>query len=133
MDYKYTHTRLLVTNFKACFLFYRDMLGFQATYGTENDSYADFKTGEVILALFARQEMSKAVGTFHLPVDSKAQDKVCLIFAVEDVDKACQLLKEKGIPLSAESADHPGWGIRSAYLRDPDGNLIEINQPMPMP
>lgn len=25
----------------------------------------------------------------------------------------------------------PDWGIRTAHLRDPDGNLIEINQPLP--
>ena len=25
---------------------------------------------------------------------------------------------------------HPDLGIRNAYLRDPDGNLIEINQPL---
>lgn len=128
MGYKYNYTRLLVSNFKACFLFYRDVMGFQATYGTENDTYADFDTGEVGIALFDKLEMSKAVGTAHLPADAKVQDKVCLIFAVEDVDAICQQLKKQGIPMIAEQSDHPDWGIRSAYFRDPDGNLIEINQ-----
>jgi catechol 2,3-dioxygenase-like lactoylglutathione lyase family enzyme len=131
MNYKYAYTRLLVSNFKACFLFYRDVMGFQATYGTENDTYADFNTGGVSIALFDRLEMSKAVGTSHLPGDANTQDRVCLIFAVEDVDAACQQLKTQGIPLTASPSDHPDWGIRSAYVRDPDGNLIEINQPLP--
>jgi hypothetical protein len=26
-----------------------------------------------------------------------------------------------------EPADHADWGIRSAYLRNPDGNLIELS------
>jgi catechol 2,3-dioxygenase-like lactoylglutathione lyase family enzyme len=26
--------------------------------------------------------------------------------------------------------DRPEWGIRTAHFRDPDGNLIEINQPL---
>ncbi len=28
-------------------------------------------------------------------------------------------------------ADHPDYGIRSAHLRDPDGNLIEIYSQLP--
>ncbi len=130
MSFKYTYTRLLVSNFRACFLFYRDVMGFQATYGNEIDAYADFNTGEVIIALFDKQEMSKAVGTSQLPVDSKAQDKVCLIFGVDNVDAACQQLISKSVTLILEPADHPDWGIRVAYFRDPDGNLIEINQPL---
>jgi lactoylglutathione lyase len=133
MSYKYAYTRLLVTNFKACFRFYRDLLGFQATYGTENDTYADFNTGEVSIALFDKLEMSTTVGTSHLPAEAKVQDKVCLIFAVENVDEACQQLKNQGISLIALPTDHADWGIRTAYLRDPEGNLIEINQPLQHP
>jgi catechol 2,3-dioxygenase-like lactoylglutathione lyase family enzyme len=131
MSYKYVYTRLLVSNFKVCFLFYRDVMGFQATYGTENDTYADFNTGEVSLALFDQREMSLVAGTSHLPADMNAQDKVCLIFSVEDVDADCHRLKKLGIHLVAEPTNHPDWDIRSAYLRDPAGNLIEINQSLP--
>ena len=54
MEYKFTYARLLVKNFKDSFLFYRDILGFKATYGSETDVYADFDTGDVTLALFGR-------------------------------------------------------------------------------
>jgi catechol 2,3-dioxygenase-like lactoylglutathione lyase family enzyme len=128
MKFKYDYTRLLVSNFKECFLFYRDLMGFQVTYGTENGTYADFNTGTVSIALFDQQEMSATIGTTHMPAKSSAQDKVCLIFSVEDVDATCQQLKKQGIQLIAEPSDHLDWGIRSAYIRDPDGNLIEINQ-----
>lgn len=49
---KYTFTRLLVSNFKACFLFYRDVMGFQPGFGTENDTYADFAVGNVNISLW---------------------------------------------------------------------------------
>src|SRR4030042_501578 len=124
MSYKFTYTRLLVSDFKACYQFYRDVMGFQPTYGNEDDVYADFDTGEVVIALFNRPLMSKALETTNLPADATAQDKICLIFGVEDVDAACRQLKTQGVPLIAEPADHPDWGLRSAYLRDPGGNLI---------
>jgi len=131
MTYKFTYTRLLVTNFKACYQFYRDVLGFEATFGSENDIYADFNTGDVTLALFDRLEMSKSVGTSQLPRDAMAQDKVCLCFAVDDVDATCKQLRAHSITLVTEPADRSDWSIRAAHFRDPDGNLIEINQPLP--
>jgi len=130
MDYKYDYTRLLVSKFKDCFLFYRDVMGFTATYGTENGTYADFNTGTISLALFDQNEMSAAVGTSHLPAHVEAQDKVCLIFKVEDVDTACQQLKKQGVKIVADPTDHPGWGIRTVHFRDPAGNLIEIYHPL---
>ena len=130
MTFKYDYTRLLVSNFKACFRFYRDVMGFPPTYGTENDTYADFDTGAVSISLFDQQEMSATVGTTNLPPQASAQDHVCLIFSVEDVDATCQQVLKQGVPLTAGPADHPDWGIRCAYIRDPAGNLIEINHPL---
>ncbi len=80
---------------------------------------------------FGKQEMSEVLGTTHLPAQVNAQDKVCLVFAVENVEATCARLKAAGVQLAAELTDHPDWGIRTAHFRDPDGNLIEINQPLP--
>ena len=74
--------------------------------------------------------MSEAVGTSHLPAEVNAQDKICLVFAVENVDAICQQLKTREIQLAVEPTDHADWGVRTAHFRDPDGNLIEINQPL---
>ncbi len=133
MPFKFTYTRMLVTDFKACFLFYRDILGFKATFGSEDDVYADFDTGGVTLALFGRATMSEAVGTASLPARASSQDAVCLCFGVENVDAACEQLKVKGVGLVSEPADRADWGIRTAHFRDPDGNLIEISQPLAPP
>ena len=131
MNFKYEYTRLLVTNFKACFLFYRDIMGFKATYGTEDDVYADFDTGATTIALFGRQNMSEAIGTTNRPPQAKSQDAFCLCFTVENVNAACEQLKLKGVGLVTEPTDRTGWGIRTAHFRDPDGNLIEISQSLP--
>jgi catechol 2,3-dioxygenase-like lactoylglutathione lyase family enzyme len=46
--------------------------------------------------------------------------------AVDDLDGACAALSASGRAFLAEPRDYP-WG-RSAYLRDPDGRLVELAQ-----
>ena len=46
--------------------------------------------------------------------------------AVDDLDGTCNVLSERGVALLVEARDYP-WG-RSAYLRDPDGRLVELVQ-----
>ena len=45
---------------------------------------------------------------------------------VDDLDEACADLVSQGLGLLVEPRDYP-WG-RSAYLRDPDGRLVELAQ-----
>jgi len=46
---------------------------------------------------------------------------------VDDIDAALRELRAKGVAVS-DAIDIPGAG-RQAFLRDPAGNLIELNQP----
>lgn len=126
---KLTFVRLLVDDYTACFRFYRDVMQFPATYGDEDGGYADFDAGsDVSLALFVRQHQTDQVGA---PAAASG-DKVTVVFEVDDVDAAIEELRGRGAPVSAEPADRADWGIRVAYIRDPDGSLIELNQPIPM-
>jgi catechol 2,3-dioxygenase-like lactoylglutathione lyase family enzyme len=56
------------------------------------------------------------------PGDLPPENHVAL--AVPDVDAACQALAEAGLAVEVAPKDYY-WG-RSAYLRDPDGHLIEL-------
>lgn len=47
-------------------------------------------------------------------------------FAVPDVDAACSELQSRGLAVEYPPKDYD-WG-RSAYLRDPAGRLIELQQ-----
>lgn len=49
-----------------------------------------------------------------------------IAFAVEDVDKVCEELQKQGLKIEIQAKDYY-WG-RSAYLRDPDDQLIEITK-----
>ena len=127
---RHDYNRLLVADFRATFLFYRDVLGFKPTFGDENDVYADFDTGSSSLALFRRDLMAETVGTTDKPANADCQDRVAFIFHAENVDAAYEELKAKGIALITEPQDRPIWGIRTAHFRDPDGNLLEIYSPL---
>jgi catechol 2,3-dioxygenase-like lactoylglutathione lyase family enzyme len=130
MQARYEFTRLLVSHFRDCFRFYRDVMGLTVGFGTENDTYADFPMQGASLSLFDQAEMSQALGTGGLPASADAQDGICLVFAVPSVDEACRQVEHQGIRIDVPPMDHPEWGIRTAHFRDPDGHLIEINQPL---
>jgi catechol 2,3-dioxygenase-like lactoylglutathione lyase family enzyme len=46
--------------------------------------------------------------------------------SVDDLDAACAALALEGFTFLVDARDYP-WG-RSAYLRDPDGRLVELAQ-----
>lgn len=129
---KTTHFRLLVTDYDAEYRFFRDVLGFQPTYGAEGENYADFDCNGLCVALFKRSLMSDDVKTSAKPSESDSQDRVALIFGVADVDAIAADLKKKDVGFVTEPHDRSEWGIRVAHFRDPDGNLIEINQGLPV-
>jgi lactoylglutathione lyase len=123
-----THVRLLVEEYSACFRFYRDRLGFEPTFGDADSGYADFDTGDVTLALFDVAEQDAAIGASS-PVGTD-RDGVCIVLRVPDVDGTAVALRDEGVELVAAPTDHPEWGIRTVHARDPDGTLIEWNEPL---
>jgi catechol 2,3-dioxygenase-like lactoylglutathione lyase family enzyme len=124
--------RLLVVDFEACFRFYRDVMGLRVTWGEEREAYASYVSeGGASLSLFKKEVQAEALGTSNLPEGSVVQDRMALIFAVDDLDITVKSLKERNVEFITEAQERPEWGIRVVYLRDPDGNLIEINSPMP--
>jgi len=119
------HTRLLIKDYQACLLFYRDIMGFEVTW--DDGDYAGFQDGDMRLGIFKRHMMAEAIRNTAKPDDPDCQDKIALIFEVSDVDEYHRQLRDKGVQFVKDPLDYQSWGIRAAYFRDPDGNLIEIN------
>ena len=120
---RFSQVRMLVDDFAGCFRFYRDALGLEVTMGDESDAYASFAAGAGTVALFRRTEQGDVVG-LRLPGDS-----ALLVLEVDDVDAEADRLGEF---LVQGPVSQPAWGGRVAYLRDPDGTLIELFQSIPM-
>ena len=94
--------------------FYEQIL--EAEPGAKSEGMGIFQMGETKLFIHRNYEP----GEGDLPPENH------FAYDVDDVDAACHKLEEAGIKIEVEPKDYY-WG-RSAYLRDPDGNLIELHQ-----
>ncbi|MEV0281189.1 VOC family protein [Streptomyces sp. NPDC050610] len=121
-----TQIRLLVSDFAPVYRFYRDVLGLKPQFEAEGGPYAKFSpgTGQAAIALQDRAQMAGALGR------SAAEPEGCralVVLRVDDLNAAHAELISRG----AEFTRGPGpMGdrIRAAYLEDPAGNLIELQE-----
>jgi lactoylglutathione lyase len=130
---KLTHVRLLVEEFDECFRFYRDVMGLAVQWGAEGSSYADFRSprGEAMVALFSRRAMAETLPGTSVPCEMPCEDRFTLVFEATDLESTVSALKARGAQFILDITERRDWGIRTAHLRDPEGNLIELNSPLP--
>jgi catechol 2,3-dioxygenase-like lactoylglutathione lyase family enzyme len=115
---------LIVTDLDRALDFYTGVLGL--TLGHRSGEYAQLHTGVTRLALYTRTAMEKILGLSLQPPTAHAPGFE-LGFKVADVDAAFAELLAHGAAAAAPPTDR-FWGQRTAYVRDPDGHLIEIVQ-----
>lgn len=129
------HPRLLVDRFTECFRFYDavlpELIGATRAGGDENGPYASWDVGtEGVLALFDRAMLASVVGTEGLPAAAPGptQDRTMLVGRVTDLDAGYALCLAHGARPVTPPTHRPAWGptLHSAHIRDPDGNLIEL-------
>ncbi len=116
---------LFVQDFEKCLAFYRDQLGLEVAL-LESD-FAAFKFADQNFALQAMPKAVELFGAFEAP--SGKTDRVMLCTEVADVDAAYEQFKTNGVEFTKAPEDRY-WGIRTAYFRDPEGNLWEIYSPV---
>lgn len=124
-----SYVRVVVDRFAESFRFYRDVMGFNVLWGEAEDAYAEFQVGSATrLALVARAVMAAVPGV-GAAAGPAVPERYMLVFEVPDVDAAVALLADRGAEFACAPVDRGEWGVRTAHLRDPEGNLIEINTP----
>ena len=128
MKFKYTYTRLYVKDCKACYQFYHDILGLEATFISDLDTYVELTNGEVKLTLLNQDRIKDYLGTKTAFSFESKSDRIALSFQVDDVEQACQYLKSKGVEVISPPWNVLDWGMKLALVRDPDGNTIELAQ-----
>ena len=115
---------LIVEDLDRALGFYVDVLGLRL--GHRSGDYAQLDTGTTRLALYTRSAMAKTLGMALDPPVSSAPGFE-LGFKVSDVDAGFAELIARGAQPVMPPTDR-FWGQRTAYLRDPDGHLIELAQ-----
>ena len=78
------------------------------------------------MAIFIEGDVKVFIHKTYEPGEGELPPENHHAYRVDDVDAVCRALVEKGVRVEREPQDYY-WG-RSAYLRDPDGNLLELTQ-----
>ena len=117
---------IFVTDLQRMVAFYRDVLGFEIDWDGVGP-YAEFKNEGVRFSMFERAQLPRILGqepaypegingTFELAVDLPTS---------ADADREFERVVKAGARVVYAPRDEP-WGMHSAMITDPEGNLIEI-------
>ena len=118
------HFVLTVANLDQTCRFYQDVLGMEVRPFQNGRLALHFGQQKINLHLSGHEIEPKA----RQPTPGSAD----LCFLVnEPVEQLLEHLTHQGIPLESKVVQRTGaqGAIRSIYLRDPDGNLIELSNP----
>jgi catechol 2,3-dioxygenase-like lactoylglutathione lyase family enzyme len=99
-----------------------EKLGFEKMGGDMSSNYLIMKNGSTIIGIFQAMFDGNML-TFNPGWDENAKN----IDAFDDVRKIQKKLKAEGITLEKE-ADESTSGPEHIFLKDPDGNMILIDQ-----
>jgi catechol 2,3-dioxygenase-like lactoylglutathione lyase family enzyme len=132
MNLTYVYTRLNVRDYAACKRFYQDVLGLKVSMVNDAQEYTEFDAGATKITILNRVRLKDYIDSTEKITYDPDDAKIILTFAVPNLDEAIAHLKSKGVSIvsrpSQFSEDGLPGGAISACVRDPDGNLIELEQ-----
>ncbi|MDZ4717634.1 MAG: VOC family protein [Roseiflexaceae bacterium] len=115
------HIALLTSNFAQMLTFYTETLGLPVVGAFSGGTIVFLQVGGTTIELIERANYTapQIGGWEHLA------------FTVADVDAAYDQLKALGVPFHVEPKDTaPPAEARIAFFKDPDGNILELFQPL---
>ena len=120
---------LAVSDFDASLAFYRDRLGLDLLATYDDPPYATFLAAgaRISLAEQGHEAPDRPGVTMSAPADRSRAD-VVLVLEVEDAAAVHSDLAAAGVQFLAEPYSPP-WGGSRFFCVDPDGYLVEIEQP----
>jgi catechol 2,3-dioxygenase-like lactoylglutathione lyase family enzyme len=120
---------LAVSDVERSLAFYRDRLGFSVEAVYDDPPYATLALAGVRLSLAEQGHPAEDRPGIELLVSGDAsRADALLVIEVEDARGEHARLREQGVRFLAEPYEPP-WGGCRFFCLDPDGYLVEIEQP----
>lgn len=127
---KFAYTILYVKDVAKSISFYEKAFGFKKNFIAPGNDYGELGTGDTILS-FATISLAKTNLSAGF-IESTANGKpfgIEIGFTTAEVEKVYEDAIKAGA-IAVEKAKTKPWGQMVAYIKDPDGFLIEICTPM---
>jgi predicted enzyme related to lactoylglutathione lyase len=102
--------------------FYTTLFGAQEIFRIPDEGppfYLGLRIGDTDLGLVAKTDLGAG-----------AAPRILLSIAVDDIDETLGRVEPLGGSVSGGPNDMP-WGQRVAHIKDPDGNPVNLTQPIP--
>ncbi|MFG2142766.1 VOC family protein [Streptomyces sp. NPDC048696] len=113
---------ILTANHDVLLGFYTRLFGAEETFRVPAEGptfYVGLRIGDTDLGLVARTDLGPEVAP-----------RIVLSIGVDDVDETLGRVTALGGSLHGGPNDMP-WGQRVAHIQDPDGNPVNLTQPIP--
>jgi lactoylglutathione lyase len=116
------HVRLFVADADASADWYVEQLGFERSWEFEagDQRHVYVADGDGFELQLTESDGEEAIA------EARTVDHLAL--GVDDVDAAFEEIENHGVV--KEPGDQPEAGSRTAFLEDPDGNVVELVQPL---
>ena len=127
---KFGYTIVYVGDVAASLAFFERAFGLTRRFLHESGSYGELETGATTLAFAAHATARANLGRDYVAADASAQPLGVEVGLVsDDVEAACARAATAGATLLAAPTIKP-WGQTVAYVRCPDGTLVELCTPV---
>ncbi|MEU1228317.1 VOC family protein [Streptomyces sp. NPDC005828] len=104
--------------------FYTELFGAREVFRVPEEGpvfYLGLRIGDTDLGLVARDDAGDGTAP-----------RILLSIGVDDVDETLGRVTALGGSVGGDPTDMP-WGQRVAHIKDPDGNPLNLTQPVPAP
>ena len=127
---RFGYTILYVEDVARSLDFYERALGLERRFLHESGDYGELETGATALA-FATHELAAS----NLPASTTARRRTAAVrpSRCASSPRTCEGAYGRAVEAGADGGDRAAtkpWGQDVAYVRDPDGNLIELASPV---
>ena len=120
---------LAVADVERSIAFYRDRLGFELEASFDDPPYAILAVAGARLSLAEQgHEAEDRPGVAMTAPEDRSRLQVVLVLEVEDCRGAYEELRGEGVEFLAEPFSPP-WGGARCFAVDPDGYLVELEEP----